>query len=1111
MKLSTFIIIVTCLQASASGYAQKITLSEKDTPLKNILSKIEKQSGYLFWYENELLEHVPNIDLEIKNLTLNQTLDETFLNLPLKYSIVNKTIVIQQKKLQKREIRGVVKDSLGVIPGVAISVKGQPSIGTVSDQNGKYILDVPSDDVILVFSSIGYETQEVPVRGKTILNVFLKESNLGLEEVVVVAFGQQKKNEVVGSVTSIKPADLKVPSSNLTTALAGRAAGVIAYQRSGEPGQDNASFFIRGVTTFGYKQDPLILIDGVEQTTTELARLQPDDIEAFSIMKDATSTALYGARGANGVILVTTKEGKEGKATVSLRLENSISSPTKNVEFSSPVTYMQLFNESILTRDALGELRYPQQKIDNTIAGVNPYAFPATDWRDMLFNDNAVNRRANMSISGGGKSARYYVAGSYNKDNGVLKVDPRNNFNNNIDLKSYNLRSNVNVNLTKTTEMIVRLNGNFDDYSGPLDGGSALYQKITRSSPVDFPAFYPSEDSEYSFVKHTLFGNNDEGTFINPYADMVRGYKEYSRSLMLAQLEFKQDFSFLVKGLSFRTLLNTNRRSFFDVQRTYNPFYYSASSYNRISDSYNLNPINEDTGTEYLDFAEGDKIVNSTYYLEAALNYSQEFKKHGISAMLVNIQRSNIETGGGTLQTSLPSRNLGLSGRTTYSYNKKYFAEFNFGYNGSERFDSNNRFGFFPSAGVAWNLGLEKFMQPLTKVVSNLRLRGTYGLVGNDAIGSASDRFFYLSEVNMNDAARGAVFGDDLGYGRNGVSISRYSNPNISWERAKKANIAVELGLFNSVNIVAEYFTEKRDNILMSRNNIPVTTGLSAVTQANVGKASGQGFDFSLDYSRFFKNDFWIQSRINFTYATSKLLVNEEPQYENARYLSKIGYSLGQQWGYIAEHLFVDEQEVANSPLQSFGGSVPTMAGDIKYRDVNGDGQITELDKVPIGYSRTPEIVYGFGFSTGFKNFDVSAFFQGLAKESFWIGVNDTKPFVNQKQLLKAYADDHWSEDNRNIYALWPRLSSATSENNQQVSTWFMRDGAFIRLKSVELGYTLPAKLSKKIYTDKVRVYMSGTNLLTWSKFKLWDVEMAGNGLRYPIQSVYNFGINLSF
>ncbi|MEN6456136.1 MAG: TonB-dependent receptor [Prolixibacteraceae bacterium] len=1003
------------------------------------------------------------------------------------------------------------------LPGVTITVVGTTR-GVITDNDGSYTIVAKPDDK-LVFSFIGMDTQIISVNNQKILNVQMKEKTEEMDEVTVVAFAKQKKESVLASITTVDVGDLKIPSSNLTTALAGRMSGLISYQRSGEPGQDDASFFVRGVTSFSYASSPLILIDGVEMSSSDLARIQPDDIASFSIMKDATATALYGARGANGVIMVTTREGKEGKAQISFRYETSFSSPTRDIDMADAITYMKLNNEAIVTRDpANGVELYSMEKIEKTASGANPNVYPATNWYKALFKEVTINHRANFNVNGGGKVARYYIAGTFNQDNGALNVDSKNNFNNNIDLKRYLLRSNVNINITNTTEAVVRLHGTFDDYTGPIDGGSALYSKVMRTDPVLFPAYYEA-DEQYKYTSHILFGNSGTGNYINPYADMVKGYKEYSKSVMLAQFEVKQKLDFVAKGLFFRGLFSTNRYSYFDVSRYYNPFYYSIGLYDKYTDKYSLACLNPTGGTEYLEYNQGDKTVNTTTYLEGTLNYSTTIaEKHDVSGLLVSTMRNYLTGNAETLQLSLPQRNLGISGRFTYSYDKRYFTEFNFGYNGSERFAKKERFGFFPSAGVAWFASNEPFWKNnLQKVITKLKLKATYGLVGNDAIGSSADRFFYLSEVNLNNSSKGFTFGEDFAYTVNGVSISRYENDKISWETARKMNLGMELGLFDDLEIQADYYTEYRTNILMSRQYIPASMGLQATPQSNVGEASSRGLDVSLDYQHNFKNGTWLAARANFTYAKSKYEVYEDLDNTTTPWLSKIGKPISQQWGYVAERLFVDDTEVANSPTQTFGDY---MGGDIKYKDINGDDQITSLDKVPIGYPTEPEIVYGFGFSTGYKNFDLSCFFQGLAREAFWINSTTTAPFVDtdgsstiisKNALLNVYADNHWSEKNRDVHALWPRLSDHLIENNTVTSTWFMRDGSFLRLKSLEFGFSIPKKKVEDIGIKQLRIYFSGTNLFVLSKFKLWDPEMAGEGLGYPIQKVYNVGLQVSF
>lgn len=1024
-------------------------------------------------------------------------------------------------------IKGIVLDfNNEPIIGASVYIPGT-NTGVATDLDGNFTLKVPANTKTIEFSYIGFEKKIIEFNPKN-LNAFrvvtMKEdSGIALEDVTVVAFAKQKKESVLGSVSTIKPAELKTTSSNLTTGFAGKLAGVVAYQRSGEPGEDNAEFFIRGVTTFGTgKADPLILIDNVELTSSDLSRLNPDDIASFSILKDATATALYGARGANGVILVTTKEGTEGKMKLSFRAESSFSAPVKEVEIADPLTFMKLHNEAARTRNPGGALHYLDSEIAAREKGLNPYVYPMVDWKDMLFKDYTVNYRGNMSISGGGRVARYYVALSYSRDNGILKQVPNNVFNNNIQLNKYSVRSNVNINLTKTTELAVRVSGTFDSYQGPLSGGSAVYSQAIKASPVKFPAAY-APDEINSSSNHVLFGNSGSADYLNPYAEMAKGYKEYENTVVLAQLELKQDFSSITKGLKGRMLANVTRNSYYDLTRSYTPFYYSIGSYDKYSDTYTLSALNPDKGTDYLGYSQGGKSVSSSLYLEASLSYDRTFDEmHNISGMLVYTVREGKSGNEDTLQKSLPSRNMGLAGRFTYGFSDRYYAEFNFGYNGSERFDKSHRWGFFPSGGLGWMVSNEKFWKSasISKIISSLKLKGSYGLVGNDNISDANNRFFYLSELNMNNDKRGMAFGTDFNTSYNGISISRYANPNIGWEISHKLNIGFEMKLFKDLEIQAEYFKERRSNILQDRADIPTLMGFQVTPKANIGEAKGHGIDVSLDYSHFFSKNLWATVRGNFTYASSEYSKYEEPDYSATPWRSKIGTKISQEFGLIAERLFVDEEDVANSPKQQFG---EYMAGDIKYKDINHDGIIDDQDKVPIGYPTTPEIIYGFGFSIGYKAFDFNCFFQGSARSSFFISPKHITPFAQpydpdnelggkqaNNALLQVIADNHWSEANQNMYAFWPRLSDAAIDNNNQVSTWWLRDGTFLRMKSAEIGYTLPKRFTSKAKMENLRIYVSGTNLFNISKFKIWDTEMGGNGLGYPVQRVFNIGIQLS-
>jgi len=1046
---------------------------------------------------------------------------------------------------QTRPIIGTVKDSSGkMMDGVNIIIVNKQKAGTATDKNGRFVLEVSTGDS-LRFSYVGYSDQSFAV-SETTRNVDIVMTQAVFQagdEVIVTAFGRKERKEaVVGSVTSIQPEELKIPASNLTTAMAGQIAGMIAYQRSGQPGQDNANFFIRGVTTFGYKQDPLILIDNVELTANDLARLQVDDIASFSILKDASATALYGARGANGVILVSTKEGREGKAKINFRSEYSSSQSTQTLQLVDPIQYMNLFNEATITRDPSSVVPFSPAKIQNTVdaingvPGSNPYVYPAVDWLDMLFKKRATTQRNNLSINGGGKVAKYYVAGSYNIDNGVLKKDIRNNNDNNVKFQNYQLRSNVNINLTNSTELIVRLSGNFSEYNGPIttDGSFAsdLYNIAMHTSPVLFPAYY-EPDAANANTQHILFGNVGIGSaglssnsiqYNNPYAALLRGHKNSSESRMSAQFEVNQNFDFITKGLKFRGIFNTNRYSFFASQNAYSPFYYNIGTYNKNTNEYSLvwlnpQPTGNNVATEYLTYSRGNTDISTFVYLQGALEYNRNFEEHTISSTVIATRQQTLYSNKEFLQEALPYRNLGLAGRLTYSFRRRYFIEGNFGYNGSERFSANHRYGFFPTIGASWVVSNEGFWKGgISDVISKLKLRASHGLVGNDAIGS--QRFFYVSDVLLNNGNNYAQFGTNNGYERKGVVIRNYENLDVTWETSRQTNLAAEFTLLKNFNFIAEYYTNYRYNILQQRANVPTTMGLEAPISANLGEVKSRGVDLSLDYKQSFTSGLWLQSRANFTYSTNEYVKKEEPSY-NEPWRYSIGQPINRYWGYLAERLFVDDIEAANAPIQSFSsnGRLP-QGGDIKYKDLNQDGRIDYLDQTFIGYPTVPEIVYGFGLSGGYKGFDLSAFFQGQARVSFFVDANRVSPFIQSPdpyiygntQVLKEFADDHWTEANQNIYATYPRLGVSKNliENNLQNSTWWLRNGAFLRLKSVELGYTLPKNFINAAWLSNARIYLNGLNLATWSPFKTWDPEQGGNGFAYPIQKVYNIGINLN-
>ncbi|WP_325641765.1 TonB-dependent receptor [Parapedobacter sp.] len=1023
---------------------------------------------------------------------------------------------------QTKRVSGVVKDAGDGTPlaGVSLTVQGK-AIATQTDANGEFSLEAAVGDT-LVFSFVGKLPAHEAVGDRNVLEIMLYDDESQLDEVTVVAFGTQKKTSVVGSITTVKASDLRVPSSNLTSSFAGRIPGMVSFQTTGEPGADNAQFFIRGVTTFGYQTSPLILIDGFEATTDALARLRPDDIESFSILKDASATVLYGARGANGIIMITTKSGREGPVQVNARVDFNVSSPVQMTKLLDGVEYMQLYNEARITRDPLLGAYYSQQKIQSTIDGVSPMLFPNVDWHETLFNKSTNNAKANVNLSGGGQVANYYVSAGWEKETGLLKVDNRNNFNNNIDINRAFIRSNVIFKLTPTTTLDTRIQGQFERYNGPWASATDIFYEIMWSNPVDFPAVY-EPDAANEFANHTLFGNTWVGGGMkpNPYASMVRGYNDRNESRLTTQATLMQDFDFITEGLKFQGRISANIWSQYQSLRTYSPFFYSLQDYNQVTGDYTLYSLNPNAGSVFLGNVEPGRNADGHYYFEGRLNWDRVFGKHTVGLMTVGMMEEKLLTAGNStsIYETLPERNMGNSGRATYDFDNRYFFEFAYGFNGSEKFDGSKRYGFFPSVGGGWMVSNEKFFEPATDIFSTLKLRATWGLVGNDAIAERKDRFFYLSDIGLqggtNTTANGYRWGTNFMNAYSGYYINRYANADITWEVSEKYNLGLEVGLFNeALKIEGDFFRDIRSNIYMVRQNFPSTAGLEASISGNVGKALSQGFDGSITYQHFFNNEFWLNGRANFTYATNEYLELDERDYAD-RYLSRLGHNINQQWGLVAERLFVDEAEIANSPRQDFG---EYMAGDIKYKDVNGDGVINGNDEVPLGFPTVPEIQYGFGLSAGYKRFDFSFFFQGNDRVSFFInpgvgGGNDNDegiaPFVLRRNALEVVARDYWTETNPNVHAFWPRLSTEPIDNNLRQSSWWLRDASFLRLKSVELGYS-PKGLKRIGLGEGTRIYVSSENPLVFSSFKLWDPEMGRRGLRYPPNKRFNIGIQLS-
>lgn len=1022
---------------------------------------------------------------------------------------------------QPKSISGIVKSAENgtLLEGVTVT-SISTSIQAVTDKNGEFSISAPTGDT-LIFSFVGKQDHKEVVADKTVLTILMLDAKNDMDEVTVVAFGRQKKATVVGSITTVNAKDLRVPASNLTSAFAGRIPGMISYQLSGEPGADNAQFFVRGVTTFGYQASPLILIDGFESTQDNLARLQPDDIESFSIMKDALATGMYGARGANGIVMITTKAGREGPVGFNARVDVNVTSPLRTVKMLDGVRYMQLYNEARITRDPLLGPYYSQQKIQSTIDDENPMIYPNIDWYQTMFRPSVTNLKANANISGGGQVGTYYVSMGMDKESGLLRTDQSNKYSNNINIQRYFIRSNVIFKLTPTTKLDTRIQGRFEGYNGPFVPAGTLYRMVMNSNPVDFPAIY-EPDSVNQFTQHVLFGNSFVGgnLMVNPYAQMIRGYQDKNETDITAQATLMQDLGMILKGLRGQVKASAATWSLYSGLRSYSPYYYDLQSYNQVTEKHTLFPLNPTTGQPYLGNIIPLRNSNGRYYYEILFNWERTYDKHYLSATTVGTMEKNLLTTGVTsIFEALPEKNVRNSGRANYTYDSRYLMEFGYSYMGSEKFTGNKRWGFFPTVGAGWTVSNEQFWEPLKDIISTLKLRGSWGLVGNDAIAGRAGRFFFLSDIStfgdptvVNNGYRwGTSFMNSYG----GYRVNRYANPDITWEQSEKINAGMDINfLKESLKLIVDFYRDRRSNIYMVRSNFPSTAGLEAAVSGNVGEVLSKGMEGSLDYQKNINPDFWFSARANFTYATNKLVKLDEQNFPD-QYLKRLGSNIYQQWGLIAERLFVDQREIENSPKQDFGGY---LAGDIKYKDVNGDGIINSNDRVALGFPTVPEIQYGFGASMAYKMFDFAFFFNGSARVSFFIDATDASsddragiaPFANRRNALQIIEDDYWSETNPNVHAFWPRLSTYPINNNTQQSSWWIRDGSFMRLKSVELGYSLE-KLKRFGIERGSRIYLSAENLFVFSKFKLWDPEQRDRGLGYPTNKRINAGIQLSF
>ena len=1078
-----------------------ISVKGQAMSIKQAIQLIEKNSNYTFFYNAADLKNTTNKNFNCEG-SIEEVLKEVFNGSGITYMIkgneiilkVNKEESTQQQPKKKRSVTGTVVDAENGDPviGATVVVKGQKD-GVITDLDGNFTISVSGSRVQLEFSYIGYKKKTVDVGDLGVINVKMESDNQLLSEVVVVGAGTQKKVSVTGSITSVKGMTLKAPSSSLTSSFAGKLSGVIAMTKSGEPGAAS-EFYIRGVSTFGGRATPLILLDDVEISTSDLNNLPAETIESFSILKDASATAIYGARGANGVMLITTKTGKENEKTrINVTLENSFNKPMNMPKFVDGATWMELYNEAQITRNPQATPKYTQQAIDNTRNHINPYVYPDVDWQDMIFKNMNMNQRVNVNISGGGSKASYYMSLQANHDTGLLNTKKVYSYDNNINNWGYNFQNNISYKVTPTTKIDLHMNAQIRNQKGPNYSTSSLFAMMLSTNPVYFPATFPAQEGD----THIRFGNArwaGSSLRTNPYAYMLSSFKENNENTLNTSLKINQKLDFVTKGVSIQAMVNWKNWSSSSYNRSINPYYYGvkAGSYNPANPTdYEMEALNTN-GTDYLATSAIGKSSDQTFYMDARLNYDRQFSLHHITGMLMYMQREY-------RSDVLPQRNQGISGRFTYDYGQRYLVELNFGYNGTERLAKKSRFEFFPAISLGWVISNEQFFEPMTDMIDNLKIRGSYGLVGSDetGMGAGAQHFLYIDQVYLNNI--GFTTGVDMNYTLSGPQMITYAVQNASWERVKKLDIGLDLELFRQLTITADYFKERRYNILLNREAWPESLAYyTAKPWSNKGKVDNWGLELSVNWHKEIIKDLFVDFRGNFTYTENKYVDLDEPVYPYV-WKTSTGKPLSRTTGYVAEGLFKSQEEIDNSPEQNLGSVV--KPGDIKYRDINGDGKIDDNDQVMLSpYGTTPRIQYGLGMNITYKKFDFGVFFNGSAKRK--IMVSGVTPFgESDYNVMQFIADERWTEANPNPNATYPRLGLVGSQtaNNNVASSYWMRNGNFLRFKTLELGYSFRYG----------RVYLSGDNLAVFSPFKLWDPELSYNS--YPLQRTFNVGVQLNF
>ena len=996
--------------------------------------------------------------------------------------------------------------------GVNVSIENMPGLGTITDMDGKYSIKMPPYNR-LVFSYIGYDKKTILVKDQRVVNVTMQESQATvIDQVVITGTGAQKKIAVTGAVTTVDVEDLKsVPTTSIADGLAGVVPGIMAMQTDGRPGTVS-EFWVRSISTFGASNAALVLVDGFERDINEV---NVEDIESFSVLKDASATAIYGSKGANGVVLINTKRGKEGKINVDFKLEGFYSTFTQFPKFADGYTYASMANEAKIARNE--QPLYTNEELEILRLGLDPDLYPSVDWMDVIMRDGAWSSRATLNMSGGGKTARYFVSGSYQDQQGMYKTDEAiKKYNTNANFRKWTYRMNLDIDITKTTLLKVGVSGSLRKQNDTGAGQTDLWTSIMGFNPTTTPITYSDGRIPADYNPDDNWGR------FNPWTLATQtGYNESWENNIQTNVTLEQKLDFITKGLRFigRFGYDTNNSNW--ITRKKHPELWQAEDRNSDGDLL-FTRIKEEQKMKQNSGSEGDRRE----FFEWELHYDRGFKEHHVGGTLKYTQNSKVFTQGigEDLKNGLARRNQGLAGRANYNWNYRYFVDFNFGYTGSENFHKDHRWGFFPALSGAWNIAEEPFIKKnLGKWVNMFKVRFSWGKVGNDNLGD-ENRFPYLyniETIRRQDENDKNKWYDDGGYQFadydvtqrywGGMRYSSLASPYVTWEVAIKKDLGIDFSFFNDkLTGTIDYFDEHRESIYWERKYLPFMVGVESNPKANIGESKARGFDGNFALKQKIGN-VNVTIRGNMTYSKNEILEQDE---ENTIYTYKLnqGHRIDQARGFIALGLFKDYDDIRNSATQSW---TDVMPGDIKYKDINGDGVINDNDKVAIGATTKPNLTYGFGISARWKGLDANVHFQGVGKSTYFIEGSSVMMFQRSDfgNVLQEIANSNrWILGvNEDPKAEYPRLTYGGNANNEQKSTFWLRDGSYIRLKTLDIGYTLPTALVNKAHINKVRFFFVGTNLLTFSKFKLWDPEMGStDGKKYPLSKTFSLGVSIN-